>query len=150
MKTATGAAGPEGRKRTKLSRLLELIVLLHAGPAHSAESLASKLGVSRRTLYRYLSTLSEASVPCYYDDVLRGYRVRADFLFSTPRLTPEEALALHEEVERAVRSAPAERARDVALAWSKVEAQLHPTIRTVLHRGRRAISNGDAVRHLDG
>jgi predicted DNA-binding transcriptional regulator YafY len=114
---------------SKLARLLELIVLLHGGPSFSVEELSRTLGVSRRTLFRYLNVLSEASVPFYYDQLLKGYRIRRDFFIAPPRLTADEALALYQGFELALKNGSHPKAREFAIAWSKVESQLPVSLR---------------------
>ena len=52
------------------------------GPGRwDAEALARDLECSRRTVHRILQTLSLASVPWYYDEAIKAYRVRPGFKF---------------------------------------------------------------------
>jgi predicted DNA-binding transcriptional regulator YafY len=77
------------------TRLLTLIQLLQRRPNQKAGDLAATLGVSVRTLHRYLEKLDEMGLPLYSErgpyggfSLVRGYRL-PPLLFS-----PEEAAAL--------------------------------------------------------
>lgn len=76
-------------------RLITLILLLQNQPNQKAAGLAEKLGVSVRTLHRYLSMLDEMGIPVYSErgpyggfSLLRGYKM-PPLVF-----TPEEAVAV--------------------------------------------------------
>jgi predicted DNA-binding transcriptional regulator YafY len=77
------------------TRLITLIMLLQRQPNQKAGELAEKLGVSVRTLHRYLDTLDEMGIPVYSErgpyggfSLARGYRM-PPLVF-----TPEEATAV--------------------------------------------------------
>lgn len=77
------------------SRLITLIMLLQRQPNQKAADLAEKLGVSVRTLHRYIAMLDEIGIPVYSErgpnggfSLVRGYRM-PPLVF-----TPEEAVAV--------------------------------------------------------
>ena len=77
------------------ARLLTLIQLLQRRPRQKAANLARELGVSLRTLHRYLQMLEEMGLPLYTErgpyggiSLVRGYRL-PPLIF-----TPEEAVVL--------------------------------------------------------
>ena len=77
------------------SRLLTLILILQRQPGKKAADLALELGVSIRTLHRYLCTLDEMGIPIYSErgpyggvSLVRGYKM-PPLIFS-----PEEAAAV--------------------------------------------------------
>lgn len=77
------------------SRLITLILLLQQRPNQKAAELAQQLGISVRTLHRYLGTLDEMGIPVYSErgpyggfSLVRGYRL-PPLVF-----TPEEAVAV--------------------------------------------------------
>lgn len=78
----------------RLVRLLSLVTLLRARTARNAQTLAHDLNVSKRSLYRDLSTLHRAGVPCHFDRDAGGYRILGDFFLPPVQLTLGEALAL--------------------------------------------------------
>ena len=78
------------------SRLITLIILLQSRPNRQAAELADQLGVSVRTLHRYMEMLDELGIPVYSErgphggfSLVRGYKL-PPLVF-----TPEEAVALH-------------------------------------------------------
>jgi predicted DNA-binding transcriptional regulator YafY len=77
------------------SRLITLIMLLQNRPSQKAAGLASELGVSVRTLHRYLAQLDEMGIPIYAErgpyggfSLVRGYKM-PPLVF-----TPAEAVAV--------------------------------------------------------
>lgn len=78
------------------TRLLTLIMLLQRQPNQQAAALAEALGVSVRTLHRYLTMLEEMGIPIYSErgpyggfSLVRGYKM-PPLIF-----TPEEAVAVY-------------------------------------------------------
>jgi len=78
------------------TRLITLIMLLQRQPNQQAAALAEALGVSIRTLHRYLTMLEEMGIPIYSErgpyggfSLVRGYKL-PPLVF-----TPEEAVALY-------------------------------------------------------
>jgi predicted DNA-binding transcriptional regulator YafY len=81
---------------TTATRLITLIMLLQDHPNQKAAELATKLGVSVRTLHRYIGMLDEMGIPVYTErgpyggfSLVRGYKL-PPLIF-----TPEEAVALY-------------------------------------------------------
>lgn len=77
------------------SRLITLIMLLQNRPNQKAAGLADELGISVRTLHRYISALDEMGIPIYAErgpyggfSLVRGYKM-PPLVF-----TPEEAAAV--------------------------------------------------------
>lgn len=60
----------------------------------TAGSLAEDLGVSERTVFRYLNTLQAAGFPILFDTEKGGYVFMEGYSLKKPDLSPEEALAL--------------------------------------------------------
>lgn len=59
--------------RDRIRRLVRLIDLLAAGRAYPAAELAGLCGVSRRTVFRDVSTLRDAGLPVRFDEPRRGF-----------------------------------------------------------------------------
>jgi predicted DNA-binding transcriptional regulator YafY len=77
------------------TRLITLILLLQRQPNQKAGALAKKLGVSVRSLHRYIAMLDEMGIPVYSErgpgggfSLLRGYKL-PPLIF-----TPEEAVTV--------------------------------------------------------
>jgi len=78
------------------TRLISLIMLLQRRPNQKAAELAGELGVSIRTLHRYIEMLDEMGIPVYSErgpyggfSLVRGYKMPPLVL------TPEEAVAVY-------------------------------------------------------
>ncbi|MFQ5595889.1 MAG: WYL domain-containing protein, partial [Anaerolineae bacterium] len=78
------------------TRLITLIMLLQRRPNQKASDLAEELGVSVRTLHRYIAMLDEMGIPVYSErgphggfSLVRGYKM-PPLVF-----TPEEAVAVY-------------------------------------------------------
>jgi predicted DNA-binding transcriptional regulator YafY len=78
------------------TRLVTLIMLLQRQPNQKASELADKLGVSVRSLHRYIAMLDEMGIPVSSErgpyggfSLVRGYKMPPLVL------TPEEAVAVH-------------------------------------------------------
>lgn len=78
------------------TRLITLILTLQNQPNRKASELADKLGVSVRTLHRYVAMLDEMGIPVYAErgpyggfSLVRGYKL-PPLVFS-----PEEAVAIY-------------------------------------------------------
>jgi predicted DNA-binding transcriptional regulator YafY len=78
------------------TRLITLIMLLQRQPNQKASDLAEQLGVSIRTLHRYMQMLDEMGIPVYSErgphggfSLVRGYKM-PPLVF-----TPEEAVAVY-------------------------------------------------------
>ncbi len=80
---------------TRVHRLLQLINAMRSGRALSADELAQKLGISRRTVFRDLDNLERSGVPCHYDANRRGYRIEEWYFLPPVSLTLHEALGLY-------------------------------------------------------
>jgi predicted DNA-binding transcriptional regulator YafY len=81
---------------TTATRLITLIMLLQDRTNQKAAELAEKLGVSVRTLHRYIGMLDEMGIPVYTErgpyggfSLVRGYKL-PPLIF-----TPEEAVAIY-------------------------------------------------------
>lgn len=79
---------------SRVHRLLHMVTLMQQGAAGNAEKLAGEFGVTERTIYRDLETLTDIGVPHHFDEAAGGYRIRKDFFLPPVQLTPAEALSL--------------------------------------------------------
>jgi len=77
------------------TRLITLILLLQRQPNQKAADLAARLGISVRSLHRYIGMLDEMGIPVYSErgpyggfSLVRGYKM-PPLVF-----TPEEAVAV--------------------------------------------------------
>jgi predicted DNA-binding transcriptional regulator YafY len=80
------------RQAGRFARILKLLERLPSRVRHNAGSLATELGVTRRTVQRNLDVLELAGVNCVYDAVQGGYVLRGDYRFAVTCLTNEELM----------------------------------------------------------
>lgn len=79
----------------KFDRLMRILVLIQGSPGTvTASMLVRELGVTQRTVMRYLSNLRDAGVPVDYDEQSGGYRIRNGFFMPPMELKFDEALGL--------------------------------------------------------
>jgi predicted DNA-binding transcriptional regulator YafY len=78
----------------KLERLLKILILLDRDKNCTVEVLARELGVTRRSVFRYLASLQDARFPVYFDEGQRTYRFSEGFKLKKALLETEEILAL--------------------------------------------------------
>lgn len=81
-------------KKTRLRRLLEIVVLLQSGRGYNTMQLSVELGVSRRTIFRDLEELRLAGVPLQYYEEREQYRIVPEILLPPTSFAADEALSL--------------------------------------------------------
>jgi predicted DNA-binding transcriptional regulator YafY len=78
------------------TRLITLIMLLQRQPNQKASELAQELGVSVRTVQRYIAMLDEMGIPIYTErGPYGGYSLVRGYKMPPLVLTPEEAVAIY-------------------------------------------------------
>ena len=81
-------------RRSQLSRLLRLSIILQTQLGHSAAELARELRVSSRTIFRDFHALQEAGIPVCYSEAKGGHVIESCFNPSVPPLNADELAAL--------------------------------------------------------
>lgn len=89
-KSGAGQAGQFGR----IHRLLKLIDLLQSGRGCDTPALAAELGVSRRSVFRYLDILRSVGMEFIHDRQAGGYNAKPGSLLRPVDFSLSEALAL--------------------------------------------------------
>lgn len=113
----------------KSDRLFQLTNILRAHQPISAKTLAEKLSVSERTIYRYVDDLSVAGIPIYGEPGV-GYRLSEGYELPPLQLSPGELEALVAGVNF-IAALTGQRLSDSAHALlSKIEAALPRSIAT--------------------
>lgn len=112
---------------TKASRLIRLITLLRSHRSMSCARLARELGVSERTVYRDIDSLSEVNVPVYYDG--SGYHLQDNSFLPILNLDTEEYFLLKTLLEAPPSQATAETRSIVKQLSDKLDAVLNATVK---------------------
>jgi len=111
----------------RIHRLLKLAALLQSGRNYDTPLLAVELGVSRRTVFRYLDVLRSVGMDFAHDPQTGGYQAKPGSLLRPIDFNLTEALALL-LASRGVRHSPAEPSipllRAAASAALKIESVL--------------------------
>src|SRR5262245_15816344 len=78
------------------TRLITIIMLLQRRPNQNARELARELGVSMRTVQRYITMLDEMGIPVYTErGPYGGYALVRGYKMPPLMFTPEEAVAVY-------------------------------------------------------
>lgn len=107
----------------KADRLFQLVNLIRSHQPITAEQLAERIGVSVRTIYRYINDLSVSDIPVYGEPGL-GYALDEDFELPPLTLTRDEIIALMLSVEMLSRSTGDDLATAAQTLLSKIGAVL--------------------------
>jgi predicted DNA-binding transcriptional regulator YafY len=107
----------------KSDRLFQVVNLIRVHQPITAEDLAGRIGVSVRTIYRYVDDLSVSGIPLYGVAGV-GYALHEGFELPPLTLTQDELDALMLGVEMLSNSAGAELASSARTLLSKVAAAL--------------------------
>jgi predicted DNA-binding transcriptional regulator YafY len=133
----------------KADRLFQLVNLIRSHQPITAGQLAERIGVSVRTIYRYIDDLSVSGIPIYGEPGV-GYALDEDFELPPLTLTHDEITALMLGVEMLSRSTGADLAAAAKTLLSKIGAVLPPRsfdpTRTPV-RALGEILNDQSLRH---
>lgn len=125
----------------RLHRLLEIIRLLQSGRSYNSAELAEACQVSRRTVFRDISTLSEFGILVERSEDNSGYRLGPETLLPTSEFTLEETfslLILCEELADQTHGVPFQEAARTAAA--KLMGNLPDHVRSRIHEMRRSVT----------
>ncbi|NND72077.1 MAG: YafY family transcriptional regulator [Rhodothermales bacterium] len=81
------------KRKKKTDRLFEIVILLQARPNLTSKDLAEHFGVTRRTIFRDLRSLSESGVPLTYGEDT-GYEILEGYQLPPLMITAREAATL--------------------------------------------------------
>lgn len=60
---------------SKIGRIIQLLNLLYHRQSVTIDKIKEQCGISERTVYRYMRSISEANVPVYFDKGYGGFRI---------------------------------------------------------------------------
>lgn len=109
----------------KADRLFQLVNLIRSHQPITAGQLAERIGVSVRTIYRYIDDLSVSGIPIYGEPGV-GYALDEDFELPPLTLTDDEIAALMLGVEILSRATGNDLAAAAKTLLSKIGAVLPP------------------------
>lgn len=77
-----------------ISQILSLLSLLHHNHSVTRKQIMTTCGISERSAYRYVTRLSEANIPIYFDQTSRGYRLTRALTLSAEYLGVSDILLI--------------------------------------------------------
>jgi len=111
---------------SKADRLFYILNLLRARRNMNASRLAEECGVTERSIYRDIISLSEAQVPIYYD---RGYKMASDNFLPPLNLTVEEYQCLRLALDSSPLKISSSHREVVKKMFAKIEAGLSEEVK---------------------
>ncbi len=135
----------------KAERLFQLVNLIRAQQPVTAEQLAQRIGVSVRTIYRYIDDLSLSGI-ALYGEPGRGYSLQDGFELPPLTLSQDEIAALMLGVELLSTSSGSDLAAAARSLLSKIGAVLPARSIDPSSAPVRALSTqlrGEQLRHWD-
>ena len=119
---------------TKVLRILQLINILRSGECFSADELAKRMGISRRTAFRDVETLTRCGIPCRFDPHRRGYCISGWHYLPQTNLDLGEALGLYIAATKIVDSRAFPFAVEACQAVEKVMESVPAGVRAMCTR----------------
>lgn len=110
----------------KYDRLLYILNLLRSRRNLNADALAKECGVTERTIYRDIASLSEANIPIYYD---HGYKYASNNFLPPLNFNIDEYLTLINALETSPLAKSGNGRKLVKTIKSKIEAVLTPDVK---------------------
>lgn len=123
------------------SRILTVLEMLQDHPGITGPQIASELGVSGRTVRRYITTLQDMGVPVEPTTGRHGgYALRPGFRLPPMMFNADEALGLAIALLMSRPTRDAELPRGVESALAKIERVLPPELSRRIHSLREGVS----------
>ena len=132
----------------RLDRLFGLLLELQDGRVHTAADLASRFGVTVRTVYRDTATLVSEGIPLRAEAGV-GYQLKPGFFLSPLDFTPDEAIVLRLGLSWMASHTGGRWARQTQSASAKVAAALGPKARAEAERLTTLVTLFSEKRTLD-
>lgn len=124
----------------KADRLFQLVNLIRTHQPITARQLAEQIGVSTRTIYRYIDDISISGIPVYGEPGV-GYAMDENFELPPLTLNRDELAALTLGVEMLSRSTGDDLAAAAKTLLSKIEAALPSRTLKPTHIPVQALAN---------
>lgn len=124
----------------KAERLFQIVNLIRVHQPITAATLAERLGVSVRSIYRYIDDIALSGIPVYGEAGI-GYQMHKDFELPPLSLKPNELEALVLGVEMLSRSVGNELSAAALSLLAKIEAALPSPVKARAQAKIRALSS---------
>jgi len=121
---------------SKSDRLLHEINLLKTRQTLYASDIAKECGVSKRTIYRDILSLSTARIPVYFDD---GYKILPDAFLPSLNFTLDEYLVLRLALSSDLLFEKSPLALSTRSALAKIEGNLNSQIKPYVEKIKNSV-----------
>jgi len=125
---------------SRVVRLLHIITLVQAGNACTPKSLAANLGITERSVYRYVKDLEAAGLPLEYSRKTGNYHLRAGVLLPPVQLEPDEALSLVLLCDQVAGKQQVDNLGPALRALAKIETLLPASVKEHIGQMRNRVS----------
>ncbi len=125
-------------QRSKLPRLFRFLQLVSSQRRMKAEEIAQKLGVTKRTVYRYRQDLEDAGFAIYSDG--KGYQLASAPFLPSLDLEREEAIALLLVADSHWARGMTPYGQTLSSAMEKIKSGMQPDIQEGLHETTKDIA----------
>lgn len=127
-------------KRSRISRIMQILTALQTGKSYTVNDLSSMFGISRRTIFRDLKELQATGVPYHYDTKVDGYVIEPEYFLPPIDLNPQEAVSLLLLAHKVSKEIPLPLKNSALLAVSKIANNLPAEVRQYCNAALRNIS----------
>ncbi len=135
-------------KRSRISRVIQILTTLQAGKSYAVSDLSKMFGTSRRTIFRDLKELQAIGVPYRYDARTGGYMIEPEFFLPPIDLNLQEALSLLLLAHKGRDQIQLPFKNSVLLAALKIENNLPAKIRRYCNKALQNISTRASAQAL--
>jgi len=129
-------------KRSKISRVIEILTTLQAGGSYTVGDLSKMFGTSRRTIFRDMKELQDIGVPYHCDKKTGGYTIEPEFFLPSANLNLQEAMSLLLLAHKVSDQVQFPFKRSALLAALKIENNLPTEIKEYCRTALGNISTG--------
>lgn len=109
-----------GVRKNRYTRLLGILNMIQSREMVRAEDIASAFGISTRTVYRDIETLSESGIPIYYQD---GFQLKSNDMLPPVSLSGRERTLLKMAIESSPLNAVENHKTELTRLWEKIIGQ---------------------------
>ncbi len=127
-------------KRSRISRIIQILTALQTGESYTVSDLSKMLGTSRRTIFRDLKELQATGVPYHYDTKTNGYVIEPEFFLPPVDLNQQEAVSLLLLAHKVSEEIQLPFKKSALLAALKIESNLPTKVRQYCNAALRNIS----------
>ncbi|MFH1701501.1 MAG: YafY family protein [Candidatus Zixiibacteriota bacterium] len=107
-------------RKNRYARLLGILNMIQSREAARAEDIASAFGISIRTVYRDIETLSDSGIPVFYQD---GFKLSRHDMLPPVSLSRRERTLLRMAIESSPLNSIDSQSTELARLWEKIVGQ---------------------------